>query len=391
MQNELDLRDPDRIVRRYKALKVSQPIGDIFVASVDFASIGKMTRFDVRRRLKVERDIEKYLGIQRPLNEVRVTELNKYVNFIDATFPTSVIVAIEPGYATYDSDASEIVLSNCREYEDVPSINFSNIGRVIDGQHRIAGLDEFRSESGRKFDVIVSFFLESDISDQAYVFATVNLEQTKVNKSLAYDLFELARSRSPLKTCHNIAVALDQTPNSPFFHKIKRLGVATDGRNEPETLTQATFVNSLLRYISLDPKADRDAILRGHKLPPPSAKELEALVFRGLFISGDDIKIGKIYEEYFSAIAERWPLAWQYRGTGNMLARTNGYRALASVFGRAYRQIAAPGDFVGRGAFGRLFARVDFEWDHFDTQNYRPGSSGEAELRNDLLRKLNLA
>ena len=61
------------------------------------------------------------------------------------------------------------------------------------------------------FDILVSLFVGSDIADQAHVFATVNLEQTKVGKSLAIDLFELARTRSPIKTCHNVAVALDTT------------------------------------------------------------------------------------------------------------------------------------------------------------------------------------
>src|ERR1700730_4145288 len=97
-----------------------------------------------------------------------------------------------------------------------------------------------------------------------------NLEQTKVGKSLAIDLFELARTRSPIKTCHNIAIALDTTKGSPFHHRIKRLGVATLGRAEDsgpgERLTQATFVNALVRYISDDPKQDRDTLLRGEQL-----------------------------------------------------------------------------------------------------------------------------
>jgi hypothetical protein len=67
---------------------------------------------------------------------------------------------------------------------------------VIDGQHRIAGLEKF---TGAHFEVMTAIFVGIDISDQAYIFATVNLEQTKVRKSLAFDLFELARTRSPYK------------------------------------------------------------------------------------------------------------------------------------------------------------------------------------------------
>ncbi len=54
------------------------------------------------------------------------------------------------------------------------------------------------------------------MAQQANIFSTVNLSQTKVNRSLAYDLFALAASRSPQKTCHDIAVALDRGKNSPL-------------------------------------------------------------------------------------------------------------------------------------------------------------------------------
>lgn len=389
MQQSLDLVDPDKIERRFKALRVRQPIGDIFVASVDQKSIQEITFFDVRRRLQEQRDIEKYLGIQRPLNEGRVRELHQYVNFIDATFPGTIIVSVENDYARYDEDAGEIVISNTKVGETKPSIPIRKLGRVIDGQHRIAGLEGFKSEGGKHFDVMVSFFVGSDISDQAYVFATVNLEQTKVNKSLAYDLFELARSRSPFKTCHNIAVALDQLPTSPFHKKIKRLGTSEDGRGA-ETLTQATFVNGFVNYISDDPKSDRDAILRGKNLPPPTVKETQKLVFRGLFVSGEDIKIGKIYEEYFQAVKEKWPTAWDYTGTGIMLSRTNGYRALSSIFGRVYRSVARPGDMVGRREFRRMFDRINLEWHDFNTDRFKPGSSGEGELRRLLITQMSL-
>lgn len=402
MQMELSIElpaDPTRIERRFKAIRVRQPIGDIYVASVDHRTIQEITYFDVRRRLQERRDVEMYLGIQRPLNEIRVRELNEYVNFIDATFPSSVIVSVENDYAYFDESSSEIVISNTKTDEDIPSIPIRYAARVIDGQHRIRGLEKFDTSKGGHFEVMVSFFIGSDISDQAYVFATVNLEQTKVNKSLAYDLFELARSRSPFKTCHNVAVALDLVETSPFYRKIKRLGVSDGERTNiegyavgaMETLTQATFVNGLVQYISDEPKSDRDAILRGKKLTPPTTDELNRLVFRELFISGDDKSIGKIYEAYFQAVKEKWPEAWDYRGTGIVLSRTNGYRALSSIFGKIYRAVAAPGDIVYSGAFRRMFDMVDVDWDYFNTTNFKPGSSGESELKRLFLVKMGLS
>ncbi|MFU0507121.1 DGQHR domain-containing protein [Pseudaminobacter sp. NGMCC 1.201702] len=390
MQTTLPLADQDKIERRFKALKVRQPIGDIYIASVDYRPIQEITFFDVRRRLQEQRDVEQYLGIQRPLNDRRVTELQKYVNYIDATFPGTIIVSVENDYGAYDEATGEIVVSNTRWGEDKPTQMLRQIARVIDGQHRIAGLEGFVPTAERQnFDVMVAFFVGSDISDQAYVFATVNLEQTKVNKSLAYDLFSLAKSRSPFKTCHNIAVALDQLPTSPFYQKIKRLGTSGDERGE-ETLTQATFVNGLIVYLSRDPKLDRDLIIRNHPLPQPSADDLRKLVFRGLFVKGDDVLIGKVYEEYFQAVKERWPEAWAYSGTGIMLWRTNGYRALSSIFGRVYKSVAKPGQAVTRMDFSPMFNRVKLNWQDFNTDRFKPGSSGEGELRRLLVTEMTL-
>jgi len=232
---------------------------------------------------------------------------------------------------------------------------------------------------------LVSLLVGSDIADQAHVFATVNLEQTKVGKSLAIDLFELARTRSPIKTCHNIAVALDSTKGSPFYHRIKRLGVATVGRagddGPGETLTQATFVNALVRYISDDPKRDRDILLRGEKLALVGGDDERRLCFRNMFIREKDVQIGKIVEQYFLAVQERWSQAWDSGGKGIMLNQSNGFRALMRIFGEAYNYLAHPGNFVASARFFELFGRVEEDSEYFSVERFKPGSSGEAKLR----------
>jgi DGQHR domain-containing protein len=187
-----------------------------------------------------------------------------------------------------------------------------------------SGLTAFNGET---FDVPVTIFVGADISDQAHIFATVNLEQTKVNKSLVYDLFSLARTRSPQKSCHNIAVALDRDEKSAFYRRIKRLGFATEGRIF-EPITQATFVEALMPYISSAPKKDRDLLLREESLQKVYGDELFKLPFRNLFIDKQDLLITEIISNYFDAVRTRWPDAWDESGRGMMLNRTNGFRAL---------------------------------------------------------------
>lgn len=385
-QATFDLPDPDVRELRFTALRATQPIGDLYFAVMSSTDVGLIAYFDVRRVLVQERDVERYLGIQRPLHPKRVADLQKYVNFSDATFPTAMILAIDDDYATYDTKKMLLTVRNYREGEDQPSTNIRKIARVIDGQHRIEGLFSFK---GSTFEVPVTIFVGSDISDQAYVFATVNLEQTKVNRSLTYDLFELAKTHSPQRTCHNIAVALDSDALSPFYKRIKRLGVTTVGRIG-ETLTQAQFVQNLLPYISSDPKKDRDALLNGKKLEKVDMTVARRFIFRNMFIDGRDLDITQIIFNYFSAVQQRWSNGWDTVDEGLILNRTNGFRALMKVLRPLLLKLGLPGAIISAEAFLQEFRNVPVEYTHFSTENYPPGSSGESRMRSDLLDWLNL-
>lgn len=375
--------DPDQIRFSFPCIRARQPVGDIFVATLPFKRLIDITYFDVRRVLQEERDFERYLGIQRPLDDGRVKVLSDYVNFADASFPTSIIIALEQDYVTYDENSKEMTISNCRSGETVPSIALRMLARVLDGQHRIAGLSGFK---GDQFDLSVTIFVGADIADQAHIFATVNLEQTKVNKSLVYDLYELSRSRSPQKTCHNIAVTLDRDVDSPFYHRIKRLGIATEGRVF-EPITQATFVEGLMPYISQAPRSDRDGLIRGQKLVRASDDELFKMPFRNLFVDERDIDIAKIVYNYFTAVQRRWPEAWATRERGWMLNRTNGVRALLRFLRYAYLKVAKPGEVPRTEQFEKVFAEISIRDDQFNLDNFVPGSGGEARLLNVLRRK----
>jgi DGQHR domain-containing protein len=371
--------DPDRIDLQFPALRVTQPIGDLYLASMSFETLSKVAYFDVRRVLQEERDVERYLGIQRPLNPSRVKELEKYVNFKDATFPTAIIIAVPDDYASFDVDAGRMTLRNYKEGDNQPSINIRACARVIDGQHRIAGLFKF---TGQTFDLPVSVFVGSDISDQAYVFATVNLEQNKVSRSLAYDLFELAKTRSPQRTCHQIAVTLDNDAESPLFKRIKRLGFATP-RRVGELLTQAAFVEALIRYISVRPKEDRDMLLRGQRLEKVERKELERLPFRNLFIDARDVDIARIIFNYFSAVQQRWPEGWANRERGIILNKTSGFKALMRLLGPLYWEVALPGNVPSTELFLEKFRLVPVEHVYFTIDRYPPGGGGEGLLYRD--------
>ena len=257
----------------FPCIKASQPVGDLYIASLSYKVLCTIADFDVRRVLQEQRDVEKYLGIQRELNKNRVKEIEEYVNFSDACFPGSIIISVDERAAEYDADKSQMTLRNLPN--DPDPVLARRIARVIDGQHRIAGLYKFRGEN---FECPVTILIGMDLADQAQIFARVNLTQTKVNPSLAYDLYELAQTRSPQKTGHEITVKLDREKDGPFYKRIKRLGIATPGRRG-ELLAQATVVKGILQHISTYPDRDRDQLIRGRRLPEPTPAGNQTIAF----------------------------------------------------------------------------------------------------------------
>lgn len=357
-------------------LKLRQPVGDFFIATIDHRTLCQITFSDVRRMVDQDREFETYLGIQRPLSPSRTKEISQYVNTADACFPTAIILAINGKYVEFDEKNNKLVLRNYvpDDEEDEP-LESTRIAQVLDGQHRIAGLQAF---TGEQFDVNVSIFVDMDIESQGYVFSTVNLAQTKVNKSLVYDLFELAKARSPQKTCHQIAVALNSYEKSPLYSRIKRLGTATNGKFT-ETLTQATFVEALIGYLTDDKVGDRDLYIR-NKRPKLDESKSDKLIFRKLFIQEQDLEITDILFNYFSAVAERWPEAWLTGGKGLILNKTNGFKALMRFLKPAYLSLCWKEDVVSKSDFLTIFRKIKIEDGDFTVDNYKPGTSGESNL-----------
>jgi len=266
------------------------------------------------------------------------------------------------------------------------SIPLDHVATIIDGQHRLKGLEEAQL---RDFELSISVFVGADQATEASIFSTVNLAQTKVNKSLAYDLFEYAKARSPEKTCHEIVVALDKLANSPFQGRIKRLGVRTEERFG-ETLSQATIVKGLLPYISKDPLLDRDAGKRFGFWEPMLASDASKRIFYEFFRRNEDEKILAIVINYFGAIRRKWPDAWENTGRGNIINRTNGFNGFIRFLRPAYLNFTTTPEVVSSEDFFRLIDRVVLKDADFNPGEFLPGSSGSTKLYRVLMEQTGL-
>ncbi len=84
-------------------IEIRQQIGKFYIGKITARKIVDLTFSDVRR-LTEERDVESYLGIQRPLNKARAKEIQEYVRNIDATFPTGILLSIDSENVIYDEE-----------------------------------------------------------------------------------------------------------------------------------------------------------------------------------------------------------------------------------------------------------------------------------------------
>lgn len=359
-------------------VEVRQPIGSFFISSMKAKDLVRISHADVRELREGKDELRKYVGIQRELTPSRVKKLKQYVTTADATFPTAIILAIRT-YPDLEQDEQSI--------EQLPNIFFDkkdgtlnilndeNVAKIIDGQHRIEGLVGIDNPN---FEVNVAIFVDMTIEYQALVFATINLQQTKVSKSLAYDLLEYERHRSPQKTCHEIVKLLDTSEDSPFKEKIKVLGKA---EGPDETITQATFIDRLIAYLTEDQVDDRDKYIRGKKPARADAERSKRMIFRNLFLDEQDAVIARILWNYFAAVRTKWNRAWNQVERGNVLNRTTGFGALMRFLRLAYIALEKDGHgIVSEKSFSKVFARITLKDEDFNPENFKPGSSGEGLL-----------
>jgi DGQHR domain-containing protein len=202
---------------RVPVFSIRQPIGDFYVGVIRADDLLRICKFDYRR-MQYRNEYADYLGIQSKLNERRIAEIKRYVDTVDACFPTSIVISIDEKCACLVGTEREgFMFLQILEFKDTEapelSIPLDHVATIIDGQHRLKGLEEAQRGD---FELSISIFIGVDEATEASIFSIVNLAQTKVNKSLAYDLFEYAKTRSPEKRCHEIVVALDKLSDSPF-------------------------------------------------------------------------------------------------------------------------------------------------------------------------------
>jgi len=292
---------------KIKYIKVEQPIGTFYLTSLEASILSQICR--------VERRYENSEAVQRELSEKRSKDIAKYCEDPDATFPTPIIVAVD--------ESAQIKMTDTHFEFDENEM----LGEVIDGQHRLEGIRKSNFISRFQLPVVLMFNLFPE--EKAYVFSIINSKQTRVNMSLIYDLFALSPKRSPYKTSHETARALNKDKNSPFYNRLKMLGKKAEGQ-DLATLSQGTFIKYLLELISRNPDEDTLKIKKGENLESDQRK-----VLRDYFIDEKDAVIYKIILNLFNGVRNAFKSEWS-NPKESIISKSIGFGAVIKAFPKIY-------------------------------------------------------
>jgi len=256
------------------------------------------------------------------------------------------------------------------------------IASVIDGQHRLLGLE--MSKNRNDFVLPVVFILDATEEQKALIFAIINGKQTRVSASVIYDLFGVVEGRNPYKTAHEIARALNADEESPFYRRLKMLGKKIQGSNE--TLTQGTFVAQLVKHISSDPDDDFKRARAGQDfLIRPRA------VFNNYFIQKKDEIILKIILNAFNGLKTVFEVEWN-NPNDFILSKTTGYTGIMRAMPKMIERGTLKDD-LSYEYFKEVFEALKTVLKGKDetlTNTYFPsGSEGERGLQSRIIESLN--
>jgi DGQHR domain-containing protein len=352
---------------KLKILTFEQPIGEFALTVMPLSQI--LSIAIINRRLFDVEKMDTVGGPQREPSTRRVNEIAEYSESSDATFPTPILLAIPEGKYSIQNNFIEL-----NDNEKVAS--------VVDGQHRLLGLE--KSKERDNFVLPVVFILDANEEQKALIFAIINGKQTKVSGSLIFDLFSVVEGRSPFKTAHEIARALNADDSSPFQRRLKMLGKKIEGSNE--TLSQGTFISHLLPHISSNAMEDFN---RARKNQPFISRANS--VFNKYFIDNKDEIILKILSNLFNAARQNFPEEWNDSET-YILAKTTGYtgimRALPEIIHKGNELKDLSFDFFDK-LFSTFKAILDAEGIKLTSEFFPAGSIGESRFRDRLLHALN--
>ncbi len=172
-------------------------------------------------------------AVQRILNKSRVDAISKFVLAGNSFVNTFIL--------------------NWTDTQFLPKIKKESIilplqgrfAQMLDGQHRIAGLQEAVNQQPEiaETEVLVSMCIGLNTKESARIFLNINSEQKPVPRSLIYDLFGEAYDdpESAITRVTDIVAFLNEDAKSPYYGRVHYPGKP----NSPSQIDLAIMVNAM--------------------------------------------------------------------------------------------------------------------------------------------------
>ena len=326
-----------------QAIKVSQPLGDFYIAKI---KAGDLLRISASSVLRYEKD-GKLKGHQRQLNPERLKAIANFVQSEEMCFPSSIIVAAnvnERGLIEEEDKRWKILhYKGDLYYLEIPD-GYSKSALIIDGQHR---LNSFNLVPGDflEIELVCSIFFDLPSPYQAYLFATINGNQKRVDKSLSLELFGFSIESEPENTWspEKLAVFLTRkfnfTEDSPLYQRIKLAPLYSEIEEKVDKekwlLSTAAMVDGILKLISSNPQFDRDILMMrrrdsfwGVGTRKSLSQYKDKSVLRYLYLKCEDDVIYNVLYSFFKSVKE---LLWEKAMPNSVIIKTIGVSVLFDI------------------------------------------------------------
>ncbi|SIT81967.1 DNA phosphorothioation-associated DGQHR protein 1 [Pontibacter indicus] len=376
------------------ALRVEQPLCDFYIASLKASDLLKIT---FSEKLQYQDEKGKLHGSQRKIDHKRLVEIGRYIDSVEMAFPNSIILAVnynEEGELVND----EAIRWDIHHVDDnlyrlrIPS--HSKLAAIIDGQHRMKGFEDPYLKDKSRLDVELpcSIFFDLPNSYQAFLFATINGNQKKVDKSLALEQFgfnvedepqhswnpeklavyftrRLNFTESPLKGHIKIAPTISSELHNRIFSDSKQWSVST-----------ATIVDGILNLISTKPKRDRVEMAQENIWGKRSRSMVkpfkDSSPLRSHFLDKEDEVIYKIISTFLKVAKDT---IWKEYNSKSYIYKTVGVQAVFDLLRRILEKeiISEEVDF-----YKYLKNAVDYD---FTKDTIQASGIGRKDIRNALL------
>lgn len=369
---------------RIKALKIEQSGFPMYVTAL---SVGQIKALFKSNQLIVDiydpRNPPGKEGYQRGIDENRVNDisafLSKTLDILPSLLPGSIILNCRPRMPLrFDSSTNELVIN-----DDV-------VFHVVDGQHRVKGLEKSRVQ---KYEVPVTIIQGLNIAQEAGQFLTINTKQKRVRPDLQLRILyhqDTKNTRRLIDTLGlenwkiealTIAIALNDRNESPWRNLILRPGEKKDDQWKP--ITEANFVDSLKNFCSSESSVkalrleEKEKFLIGfwneiRKLYEPAFSEESGSSYsltRGIgagilntlapALYSLNLSLDTDVDELLRPLKSKYPIEDWRRKTGRISKRGSSQSAYKSVSEEILRKIYPALNYRDDRAYDRLLRKAE--------------------------------